>query len=623
MGSDSSKPKNKKETNNNNNNHSTNNNFSVPSIRLPASQSCYDVPSKKEGLSRSRPGSSCSVSSRHPLNPRHRRLIQSCFANPHETIGRRIMKRAAEVREDFGRFYLNMDAEQREIAEEAIKAVLKKIIACLESAEDMQRVAEEYGTGFVELRPLGFKPDYFAVIADATITECTHLDSAVHKAHTTTHAFSQFGAMMFSSVRDGFYHEVRKRRRTSNSFSCSSNNSSVRRKKSGDSRTSSRGGSPRPVSPELFGRAQTRMAEPVGCSCKRVCLIAFQIARWFPVLFVFAILGWAYYAYVVNLCIESVESIPQKALYLVLFHILLALLVTSYLRTVFARVRRPPKEFKIPAAYREEIAGYNGEIARIAPIVQRYVEANCLPVYMREYEGRGGGYRFCPKCIAVKPDRSHHCSFCGTCVLKFDHHCPWVNTCVNFHNYKFFLLFLGYGLVFCIFCVATDLEFFVRFWRHDFLEGRGDSIKINMVMLFFVGAMFSISMGGLFFYHLYLVAKNRTTIESFRAPILTDGPNENAFNLGIRNNFRQVFGNRPLLWLLPVFTSQGDGLRFSNLKDEVPIHDIPVSPKYAEANGVDVYGDGIVFGQRDLDGLSYTLLARQSDEDEDLIIGAV
>lgn len=38
---------------------------------------------------------------------------------------------------------------------------------------------------------------------------------------------------------------------------------------------------------------------------------------------------------------------------------------------------------------------------------------------------------WCNKCDAPKPERTHHCSFCGRCVLKMDHHCPWLaNKCV-------------------------------------------------------------------------------------------------------------------------------------------------------------------------------------------------
>lgn len=73
--------------------------------------------------------------------------------------------------------------------------------------------------------------------------------------------------------------------------------------------------------------------------------------------------------------------------------------------------------------------------------------------------------RFCEKCQLIKPDRAHHCSVCSTCVLKMDHHCPWVNNCIGFHNYKFFMLFLAYALLYCIFITATSLQYLIRFWK--------------------------------------------------------------------------------------------------------------------------------------------------------------
>lgn len=105
-----------------------------------------------------------------------------------------------------------------------------------------------------------------------------------------------------------------------------------------------------------------------------------------------------------------------------------------------------------------------------------------------------GSLRYCDKCVVIKPDRAHHCSVCGTCVLKMDHHCPWVsgevkisnfgtktnrthesffyqkkkkkvNNCVNFTNYKYFVLFLGYGLLYCIYVAATVLRYFILFWE--------------------------------------------------------------------------------------------------------------------------------------------------------------
>jgi palmitoyltransferase len=33
---------------------------------------------------------------------------------------------------------------------------------------------------------------------------------------------------------------------------------------------------------------------------------------------------------------------------------------------------------------------------------------------------RDGRPRYCKKCDKPKPDRSHHCSVCGECILKMD-----------------------------------------------------------------------------------------------------------------------------------------------------------------------------------------------------------
>jgi palmitoyltransferase len=59
--------------------------------------------------------------------------------------------------------------------------------------------------------------------------------------------------------------------------------------------------------------------------------------------------------------------------------------------------------------------------------------------------------KWCKKCNAFKPKRSHHCSICGRCIIKMDHHCPWVNNCIGIGNHKLFLLFLLWVNIVCIY----------------------------------------------------------------------------------------------------------------------------------------------------------------------------
>ena len=56
-----------------------------------------------------------------------------------------------------------------------------------------------------------------------------------------------------------------------------------------------------------------------------------------------------------------------------------------------------------------------------------------------------GSLRFCTKCGAFKPDRTHHCPQLGQCVLVLQHWSVWCNNAVGFYNYKCYLLALLYA----------------------------------------------------------------------------------------------------------------------------------------------------------------------------------
>ncbi|XP_033127526.1 palmitoyltransferase ZDHHC2-like isoform X3 [Anneissia japonica] len=288
----------------------------------------------------------------------------------------------------------------------------------------------------------------------------------------------------------------------------------------------------------------------------KTCLKA---ASWFPVIFISLIVGWSYYAYVVELCFYTLAKTPynnigQVVVYLLFYHLLLFMFVWAYAKTIFTTGGYVPDEFYLSKADLEKLEAED-RTDRKDEILKQI--AHNLPVYTRTL---GGGMRYCSICKAVKPDRCHHCSVCERCILKMDHHCPWVNNCVGFTNYKYFVLFLFYALVYCLYVAATVLPYFIKFWSGDLGD---ESSKFHILFLFFAAAMFAVSVMALLGMHTHLVLSNRSTLESFRAPVFRHGPDKEGFSRGsFCNNFREIFGEEKKYWPLPIFTSKGDGIRY-------------------------------------------------------------
>lgn len=278
-----------------------------------------------------------------------------------------------------------------------------------------------------------------------------------------------------------------------------------------------------------------------------------RIFRWIPCIFIIAIVLWSYYAYVVELCIMTVTNLAEQIPYLLLYHVIFLMFSWTYWQIIFTEPKEPGKEFSFPLDIKEKFLTMRSEDEK-QNLIKEF--ASTLPVEMRLLNG---GYRYCQITMRIKPDRCHYCSVVKQCVLKMDHYCPWVNNCVGYSNYKFFVLFLFYGFMYCIYVAATSLQYFIKFWTNDLPSTQS---RFHILFLFFAAAMFAFSLAGLMGYHFWLVFKNRTTIESFRAPVFRNGYDEDGFNVGCCRNFEQVFGEKKLLWFLPIATSLGDGQNY-------------------------------------------------------------
>ncbi|CAG5874248.1 unnamed protein product [Menidia menidia] len=299
--------------------------------------------------------------------------------------------------------------------------------------------------------------------------------------------------------------------------------------------------------------------------------------NWVPVLFINLVVGWSYYAYVVELCIQSqimqnevsaalckqypyfrfkmcsvslmfLEDYPNSIFfsstvsYLVFFHIFFGMFIWSYWKTIWSKPASPSAAFALPRAEKELFE--KEQRAEVQQEILKKVARN-LPVYTRT---AGGAIRYCDYCQVIKPDRCHHCSTC-----------EMVNNCVGFSNYKYFVLFLAYATLYCVVICATVIKYFIKFWTKQLPDTHA---KFHILFLFFVAALFFISIVSLLSYHLWLVGKNRTTIEAFRAPVFVNGPDKNGFSLGFSRNVVDVFGDQAKYWIFPVFSGQGDGHSF-------------------------------------------------------------
>uniref|UniRef100_A0A914HUN2 Extracellular globin n=1 Tax=Globodera rostochiensis TaxID=31243 RepID=A0A914HUN2_GLORO len=145
-------------------------------------------------------------------------LILSCLDKSRGDLSGRVLSRAIHKRADFGTFCSNLSAaEQWTNFAEQFKKFMSDGMASLHNVEQIRLCSMQFGAEQVNRRVHGFKADFFAIIANALATECVFLDGASHSPTDAIEAWAELVEMMFSSVRDGYYSEVRRQRRCSSS----------------------------------------------------------------------------------------------------------------------------------------------------------------------------------------------------------------------------------------------------------------------------------------------------------------------------------------------------------------------------------------------------------------------
>eukprot|EP01029_Cantina_marsupialis_P027653 TRINITY_DN773137_c0_g1_i1.p1 TRINITY_DN773137_c0_g1~~TRINITY_DN773137_c0_g1_i1.p1 ORF type:complete len:310 (+),score=6.63 TRINITY_DN773137_c0_g1_i1:96-1025(+) len=255
-----------------------------------------------------------------------------------------------------------------------------------------------------------------------------------------------------------------------------------------------------------------------------------------PCLFIVGVLTVVYYGYVFSFQAEILtgDRDGSKILCifgLVIFHILFIMTTVSYIRVVFTK----------PGCVTDEAN-------------DRVIAAVGVDNWPHKYDGR-----YCSKCEKFKPPRTHHCSICNECVLKMDHHCPWVGNCVGLGNYKFFMLFLIYGILLAYVGIGTMLPYSLDMFKSSDVP---DSLPFMAFITFIMAVAFGFTLTLFGVTHIYFIIKGKTTIEAHT---------EETYSLGKILNLKLVFGMKYKEWPLPISRTRKvyDGLQWppSGIKD--------------------------------------------------------
>ncbi|CAK7226745.1 Palmitoyltransferase [Sporothrix curviconia] len=139
---------------------------------------------------------------------------------------------------------------------------------------------------------------------------------------------------------------------------------------------------------------------------------------------------------------SALEPGPLSTTESVVFNSLLGCLWWSYLRACTVNPGR--YIFDVPGTSDEEAKTSAKEMVPRAPDTseQSRPGSSSSSGSSSHAPTAGTAVRWCRKCDAPKPARSHHCRHCRRCIPKMDHHCPWTGNCVSMQTFPHFVRFI-------------------------------------------------------------------------------------------------------------------------------------------------------------------------------------